>query len=108
MAEKMMAAVAEIATQPRKRHPSGIRLPSPQDLPNTFLFRHALCAYLLHVRWIKNGGQKNVKPEKIRNDLVDVIFCSYATFFDGMLTHDKKLASLHDESRAVLGLIGII
>jgi hypothetical protein len=50
MAEKMMAAVAEIATQSRKRHPSGIRLLSPQDLPNTFLFRHALCAYLLHVR----------------------------------------------------------
>ena len=40
-------------------------------LPYTFIFRYALAGYLVALRWMAVGGAKNVKPEKIRNDIVD-------------------------------------
>jgi hypothetical protein len=31
------------------------------------------------LRWMSVGGAKNVKPEKIRNDIVDATYVAYAT-----------------------------
>jgi hypothetical protein len=42
-----------------------------RELPYTFIFRYALAGYLVALRWMAVGGAKNVKPEKIRNDVVD-------------------------------------
>ena len=36
------------------------------------------------------GGPKSVKAEKIVNDLVDVNFAAFATYFDGLLSMDEK------------------
>jgi hypothetical protein len=63
----------------------GRRLPQPPalELPYTFIFRYALAGYLVALRWMAVGGAKNVKPEKIRNDIVDATFAAYATYFQG-------------------------
>jgi len=42
-----------------------------RELPYTFIFRYALAGYLVALRRMAVGGAKNVKPEKIRNDIVD-------------------------------------
>jgi hypothetical protein len=42
-----------------------------RELPYTFVFRYALAGYLVALRWMAVAGAKNVKPEKIRNDIVD-------------------------------------
>ena len=44
------------------------------------------------------GGAKNVKSERLRNDVVDMIFAAFGTYFDGIMTSDKKVRLIHDEA----------
>jgi hypothetical protein len=79
MAEKMLPQILMMARALFDRHPRATRLPPPHELPNTFLFRTALCVYVLLKRWISVGGAHQAKPEKLRNDMVDVNFAVFAT-----------------------------
>jgi hypothetical protein len=79
-------------------HPRVTKIPDARHLPDRFIFRVGLCFYLLGLRWISVGGARNVKPERMRNDLVDVNFSAFATYFDGLLTADDKLIELHQEA----------
>ena len=81
-----------------KDHPRVTNLPSEEELPNTFIFRSALCAQILILNWISVGSPHRVKPEKMRNEIVDINFATYASFFDGILTEDKKLESIYREA----------
>lgn len=85
-----------------KEHPHGIRLPSGNEMPNTFIFRFALCSVILVLRWVEGGGQLQTKPERVRNDMVDVNFAAYGTYFDGIMTNDRKMLSIFDEASFVL------
>ena len=51
------------------------------------------------------GGAKNVKPERIRNDMVDATLAAYATYFQGFLSDDTKAKEIYDEAKAVLRFI---
>jgi hypothetical protein len=83
---------------------NGGELPPAADLPYTFNFRYALAGYMLAVRWISVGGAKSVKPERIRNDVVDATFAAYATYFQGLLTSDVKAKELFEETKFVLNI----
>ncbi|TXN73433.1 hypothetical protein [Methylobacterium sp. WL6] len=85
-----------------RSHPHGLRLPRQYDVANTFIFRFSLCAFLLVLRWIEGGRQVGAKSERIRNDMVDVNFASYATYFDGILTSDKKLIGIYEEANYII------
>ena len=76
------------------------------DARNTFAFRYALCVTLLFSHWVAEGKQMAKKPEKIVNDIVDVNVAAMATFFDGVLSNDARVSSLHAEARYVLSQIG--
>jgi hypothetical protein len=68
------------------------------EVRNTFIFRYALCAYLSILKWISIGGTRSAtkKPKRIRNDyIVDVNFITFATYFDGLLTAEKKLQEIY-------------
>jgi hypothetical protein len=60
------------------------------EVRNMFIFRYALCIYILNLKWISVGGTSKTKIENIRNDIVDVNFATFATYFDGMLSNDRK------------------
>jgi hypothetical protein len=83
-------------------HPRVATLPPATELPNTFIFRVALCAYLLALRWISVGGARNVKPERIRNDIIDLNFAAFATYFDGILTSDLKVREIYYDANFLL------
>jgi len=72
-------------------HPDVKTLPEISSLRNSYIFRYAICVYFLALRWIKMGGIEQVSPEKLRNDSVDMNYVAYATYFDGLLSMDKKL-----------------
>ncbi len=78
--------------------PVPIKKPSYEELPNTLYFRVALCSYLLALRWGANGGAKDARVALIRNDLVDVMMASYATYFDGLMTKDAKVTRIYDDA----------
>ncbi len=77
-----------------------------KDATNTFPFRYAICMTLLFSHWVHEGRPMEKKPEKIVNDIVDVNVAAMATFFDGILSNDARVLSLHSEARYVLSQIG--
>lgn len=75
-------------------------LPCPAaPIPNGFIFRLALANHLLVIDWIANGGANDVNPDKLLNDVMDMHFVVYATYFDGLMTNDRKQKSLYKELR---------
>ncbi len=83
-------------------HPQSRGLPPLDELPNTFLLRYALSGMVYFVHRIEFGGFGEAKPEKLRNDVVDLSFSAYATYFDGLLTDDKKLMSIYEFTAVLL------
>lgn len=77
----------------------------PEDVVNLPAFRYCLCMMLLFVRWVEIGRQTN-RGELIANDVIDANIAAYGTYFDGVLTSDRKLRSLHREAVHVLREIG--
>ena len=98
MLERIVKDIMTIAATLFRDHPRVHRLPTWKEAPNTFIFRFSLCSYLWAMRWIAVGGAKGAKAETIRNDMVDLFFAAYATFFDGLLTSDKKAAAIYREA----------
>lgn len=100
--KKVGSATLLLSANLFRDHPETRNIPSAAALRQTFIFRYALCAVILALRWISVGGIHKARPEKVRNDMVDVNFAAYATYFDGLLTHDRKLLDIYFESRVFL------
>jgi hypothetical protein len=102
MVNRIVKTVMLIARAVFENHPSMKVLPAFEELPNTFIFRVALCAYLLALDWGALGGPAGARPKTLRNDLIDMSFAAYATFFDGLLSDDAKLNRIHAQARVLL------
>lgn len=102
MIKKLMKNVLGTASEMFKNHPNVERLPKQEDLPDSFIFRAALCANLLALDWISVGGAHGAKLSKIRNDMVDVNFATFATYYDGLLSNDSKAQRIHILARRLL------
>ena len=80
MFEKIQGHVLEMGAFLFAAHQSINELPAARELPYTFIFRYAMGGYLVALRWMSVGRARNVKPEKIRNDIVDCTYAAYATY----------------------------
>jgi hypothetical protein len=69
------------------------RLPQLEEIPNTFIFRYALCMHFAALHALKIGRRAN--QGKLVNSLVDITLATYATFFDGILSEDKEANLLY-------------
>ena len=77
-------------------------LPPSREVPYTFIFRFALCAYMHTLHWIAAGGARDRSLEKFRNDLIDVMVVAFGTCFDGVLTNDKLAAEIFSNATFLL------
>ncbi len=68
---------------------------------NNYLFRLAISCYLLILRWISKGGVGNTSKNTL-NDVIDMSYVAYATFFDGLLSRDEEMQSIYQETRFLL------
>lgn len=102
LVDNVARKVMELAAILMSRHPKVSNAPSYVELSSSFLFRSALCMFLVWIRWVNHGSPKKVRDDKIQNDLIDSIFSAYATYFDGLLSSDSKLNQLHRDARAWL------
>ena len=100
--DKIVKNVMTIAAQLFGSHPNAGRFPSYMELRNTYIFRASLCTYLLVLDWISVGGADKATAKRLRNDFVDMHFAAYATYFDGLMSDDRKTAKLHAEARVWL------
>lgn len=80
----------------------GLRLPEQNVLPTSLLFRHALASHLLVLWWIRHGGVESASESKLANDVRDIQIAAFATYFDGLLSADEKLKSIHADLRLML------
>lgn len=55
-----------------------------------YLFRIALGLVINLLWWIRSGSQPVVRMDRLSNDIVDLSFAVYATYFDGFFTRDDK------------------
>lgn len=78
----------------------------PEEILNLPVFRYCLSMMLLFIRWVEGGRQTGARPKLVANDVIDANIAAYATYFDGVLSADEKLLSLHREARHVLREIG--
>src|SRR5690348_16348450 len=65
---------------------------------------YAVAGYLVALRWMSVGGAKNVKPEKIRNDIIDCTYAAYATYFQGLLSDDAGANEIYPDAKFLIGL----
>lgn len=70
--------------------------PMAEEIIYSLQFRYALCCHILAMKWIGDGGHETVPTPKLRNDFSDMNYAAYATFFDGLITEDRKLATVYD------------
>lgn len=99
---KLFAIVHGVESNLRKKHPYPIKAPSKNEYINTYIFRYTLGVVYLNLDWIISGSNNLSNSEKLRNDLVDVSYATYATYFDGVLTKDKKLMETYSRMRDAL------
>jgi hypothetical protein len=85
-------------------HPAVRRLPTRDELPNTYLFRSSLCHLLLVLKWAYDGGTSS-NAERLRNDMVDTHFASYSSYFDDLLSHDRLARFIASRVRGALARI---
>lgn len=105
LARKLLESIVVLTQSLFDRHPQPATVRAVNELPNTFLFRTALCTFVWALDWIAVGGPKGVKAERIRNDLVDVNFSTFATYFDGLLSMDDKPLRIYRRAAFVLDAI---
>ena len=92
---KTLTNIKVVVTSLFRNHPKINRLPPRNEFGSTYLFRLELCAYVWALRWVSVGGAPQAKSEKLRNDMVDISFVVYGSFFDGLPTADAKAAELY-------------
>jgi hypothetical protein len=100
--DKLVRDVLTLAGELMKQHPSVTDIPRVRQIRNTFLFRFALCASVSILKRIEEGGAGKVSDENLRNDMVDVNFAAFATYFGGLFTCDKRAADTYARSEYLL------
>ncbi len=94
---KIMSEVLSQSATVLYQHPSVRHWPSYEELPYTFIFRLVFCTYLLALDRAAVGFPSNIKPESIRNDLIDMYFVAYGTFFDGVMSSDRRVNRIYEQ-----------
>jgi hypothetical protein len=68
----------------------------------TLHYRIALGVLVYLLWWISNGSQSRRKLEATRNDVIDLFLAVQATYFDGLLSRDRKAHAIHDRLKDML------
>lgn len=96
--EKLTVRVRDLTGYFLANKPGTTKWPRPLELPNTFFYRLALMLQLHFFDWIASGSPKDRSVDKFRNDQIDVLIGVTATYFDGLITKDRKLQRIHDQA----------
>ena len=77
-------------------------IPDLRQIIFSMPFRYAVCHYVVSLKWVLQKGYIEASEKTLRNDEVDTVHAAYATFFDGLITQDKRLQAVYSASRWIL------
>ena len=100
--KKLFALVAMLAGNLFERLPNCSKWPKDSEWPNLFIHRNSLFNCLYFLEWMKKGSPKGFNHNKLSNDIIDLNLCTYATYFDGILTKDKNCYRRYEEGNTLL------
>ena len=60
-----------------------------------YIFRYAAANFFLGLKWISDGGYQNISLKKFENDVTDMSYATYGTYFDGVLSKDLKMKEIY-------------
>jgi hypothetical protein len=100
-AEKFFRLVVHLTQRSFEAHPDKPPWPHHKHLTNHFLYRHAL-AYCVYMMQLVRRGAVVRKAKLVRNDSVDVIFATFATYFNGFMSGDEQASVIHHLTRFLL------
>lgn len=99
---KIVLTVMEMSTLAFHHSPFVKRPPTYKELPNTFIFRIIFACFLHSMRRFSQGGLGTINSEKLRNDLVDMMFVAYGSYFDGVMSSDQNVKYMYTETCLLL------
>lgn len=106
MHDKFDTAVGAVAHSVFQNAPGPLTYPSRENWPNHFILRNAFCNGVYMLSFIQRGiGAR--KPEKARNDVIDVLLATYGTYFNGVMSNDDLTNHVHHISRFLLETDGV-
>ena len=70
-------------------------LVSFDEIKYSYPFRMAVAICSLTLHWAADGDIAKAPAERIRNDITDATYTAHASFFDGLITEDKKLKDIN-------------
>lgn len=76
------------------------------DAMSMFGFRYSLCVLLYTLDWVRSGSSRGRQLKKRVNDVIDLQVAAVGTFFNGVLSADKKLQDVSRGARHLLRLWG--
>jgi hypothetical protein len=102
MLDEVTERIISLTNKFFEHHPDQVNPPTVLELPYTFLFRPAVCAYVQTLRRIRDGGARGATADKIANDIVDATFAAQATYFQDLLSNDAKAIELYRNVKHIL------
>lgn len=106
MIQKFLDMSEYVAQRMYERHPKKPKKPTYRAKYDSFIYRFCVGCVLYFLDWVRQGGQINKAPAKLRNDMIDINFATYGTFFNGVMSNDKRVCDLYDEMVIVLKAVG--
>lgn len=103
---RIYALTLALAEDQLAKHTNGWRLPSPPHRYNHFAWRYSLC-HLVQMIEMMNRGARRRSPAKARNDHFDNVVATFGTYFNGVMTNDRKVLFTQHFARMVLKSLGV-
>jgi hypothetical protein len=85
---------------------NGFLLRTARQATHNFIFRWSVAAYFLVIGWLSDGGYQALPLQKMQNDIIDMTYVTYATYFDGLLSKDNKMMEIFRLTKAFLRCLG--
>jgi hypothetical protein len=89
-----------------KAHPQKPRRPTRRSRYDAFMYRFSMACLLYFLDWIREGSQLKKTPAKLRNDAIDINFATYGTYFNGVMSDDRRVRNLELQLRVLLEKVG--
>lgn len=88
------------ANVPPKRRPRTIG-----EARGYWLFRSTIAIFVLMLEWAQVGGALGASAKKLRNNFVDLQYAIAASYFDGLITNDRRLQRIYEQLDFLLNAV---